>query len=213
MISPYKGGRFKITSPYGMRTLNGNTAFHGGIDCVGISSKEICAVASGKVIASRIVTDKSNTTWQWGNYVCVQGDDGKLVYYCHMSERRVEVGQRVNIGDVVGVEGNTGYSFGAHLHLEVRDGRKPINAAEYIAVPNEKGVYTVVDEKEIMLEELDKSAGEHYHTIDDIPEWAKDTIVKLNVKGILKGDENGDLKLSYQMIRLLVILDRAGVFG
>lgn len=213
MLSPYVGGEFKITSIYGMRTLNGETAMHSGIDCVGLSSKEVCAVAPGKVITSRIVTDKSNTTWQWGNYVCVQGEDGKLIYYCHMKSRAVKVGDRVKVGDVLGIEGNTGYSFGAHLHLEVREGRTPINAAEYIGIPNEKGAYKVTDEKEIKLDELDKAAGENYHSIDDVPEWARGTIEKLTSNGILKGDECGDLKLSYQMIRLLVMLDRSNVFG
>lgn len=45
------------------------------------------------------------------------------------------------------------------------------------------------------------------------PEWAQCTVHKLHHHGILKGDENGQLRLSDDMCRLLVILDRAGVFG
>lgn len=215
MISPYKGGKFRITSRYGTRTLNGKTEEHGGIDVVGISSKEVCAVAPGVVVASRIVTDKSNLTWQWGNYVAVRGDDGKTVYYCHMKERKAVVGQRVDIGDDIGIEGNTGYSFGAHLHLEIREGNKRINAAEYIGVPNEIGIYEteVEDEMNEKFDELYASAGEIYNKLEDVPKWARPTIEKLMAVDIIKGDTKGNLKLSYQMLRMLVILDRSGVFG
>lgn len=51
-----------------------------------------------------------------------------------------------------------------------------------------------------------------YNYIDDnMPVFAKPTIQKLCDKGILKGDSKG-LNLDYTMLRLLVILDRAGVF-
>ncbi|AGW40485.1 cell wall binding protein [Leifsonia xyli subsp. cynodontis DSM 46306] len=49
---------------------------------------------------------------------------GKLVSskYCHMQtgSARVSVGQRVTVGEIVGLVGNTGVSTGAHLHLEIR---------------------------------------------------------------------------------------------
>lgn len=47
----------------------------------------------------------------------------------------------------------------------------------------------------------------------NLPEWARPTISKLYREGHLKGDEKGSLELSEVMMRLLVILDRAGVFG
>lgn len=51
-----------------------------------------------------------------------------------------------------------------------------------------------------------------YNHIDEVPEFARPTIQKLCDKGYLKGEESG-LNLKYDMLRLLVILDRAGVFG
>lgn len=53
-----------------------------------------------------------------------------------------------------------------------------------------------------------------YHYIDEnMPEWARPTIQKLVRKGILSGNENGELGLTDEMLRLFVVLDRQGVFG
>lgn len=75
MIPPFEGGRFKVTSIIGYRTISSLGKYndpHYGLDIVGISSKNILAVKSEKVVASQIVTDKSNTTWTWDNYVCIE---------------------------------------------------------------------------------------------------------------------------------------------
>ncbi len=51
-----------------------------------------------------------------------------------------------------------------------------------------------------------------YNHIDEVPEWAKPTITKLLTKGYLKGNEDGALNLDMNMLRILVINDRAGVY-
>lgn len=48
---------------------------------------------------------------------------------------------------------------------------------------------------------------------ENLPEWAAPTIKKLAKRDILKGNENNSLELSRMMMRILVILDRAGIFG
>ena len=53
-----------------------------------------------------------------------------------------------------------------------------------------------------------------YDYIDDnMPDWARPTITKLVSKGFLQGDENGKLGLTEDLMRMLVINDRAGVYG
>lgn len=52
-----------------------------------------------------------------------------------------------------------------------------------------------------------------YKYYDDMPDWAKPTISKLVKKGYLKGEGGGVLDLSEDAIKLLVINDRAGVYG
>jgi murein DD-endopeptidase MepM/ murein hydrolase activator NlpD len=67
----------------------------------------------------------------YGNFVEVQHDPSTLTRYAHLIEPFMQSGDEVNVGDVVGTVGNTGHSFGAHLHFEFeKDGTK-INGAPY----------------------------------------------------------------------------------
>lgn len=147
VYSPYKYGDFRVSSVYGKRILYGIESFHQGIDLVGLDGdNEIVSVTDGTVVQSRIVTDHNNLTWQWGNYVCVRGGDGKYVYYCHLAERLVNIGQKVRAGDDIGIQGHTGYSFGDHLHFEVRTSAASayhINPANYLKINNMVGKYTM----------------------------------------------------------------------
>jgi Membrane proteins related to metalloendopeptidases len=153
--SPFEGGQFRVTSIIGIRDIPELGIVHQphyGLDIVGMSSKKITAVAAGTVARSTIITDKNNATWQWGNYVRVDGDDGYFYYYCHMSQRLINVGQRVEVGDVLGIEGATGQVTGSHLHLEMRKGTTqcalpaqttdPCNVATHIGIANAVGMYT-----------------------------------------------------------------------
>ena len=73
----------------------------------------------------------------------------------------------------------------------------------------------LVDAVGTLTEKVDKL--EHkmiYAWVDDnMPDWAKPTITKLINKGYLKGDEEGKLGLDDNMLRMLVINDRAGIYG
>ena len=134
-------GKFKVTSPFGQRVLNGVPDDHRGIDVVGLTDKHVCAAVGGRVVSSMIVTDKSDRTWEWGNFVCILGDDGRMYYYCHLSKRLVSVGRRVEAGQHIGIEGNTGYSFGSHCHFEVRENGVNIDPAPFLGIPNKAGTY------------------------------------------------------------------------
>ena len=52
-----------------------------------------------------------------------------------------------------------------------------------------------------------------YKTLEEIPEWGKETVKKLIAHGSLKGDATGNLNLDHNMLRLLVINDREGCYG
>lgn len=54
---------------------------------------------------------------------------------------------------------------------------------------------------------------ETYNTLAEVPSWAKETVKKLIAHGSLKGDAEGNLNLDQNMLRLLVINDREGLYG
>lgn len=88
---------------------------HNGIDTCrwsGTHGADVVSVKKGTIEVAN---------WGWGggygNYVVVNHGDGVLTYYAHLSNITVSVGQSVQQGQVIGQAGNTGYSFGAHLHF------------------------------------------------------------------------------------------------
>lgn len=192
-------GRMRITSIYGWRTdpISGQRSHHGGLDIVG-EDYTIRAAMGGVVAVSQIVKDKSNATWQWGNYVCIYGDDGNCIYYCHMAERQVKAGERVAAGDILGIMGSTGYSTGAHLHFEVRNGKNQVlDPAAYLGIANKTG--EIEANAEIQSEDSEPS------------EWAREAVEWARANGIIYGDETGNLRLHDPCTRemMLVFLHRA----
>ena len=141
---PYNG-RVNLTSPFGNRTLNGVSGWHAGVDLVGVDEKLIRAPCDATVGVSTIIdrAHDNTLTWQWGNYVRLDCAGGMRIYLCHMEQRLVSAGQTVKAGDVLGVEGNTGYSVGSHCHFEVRlagmnTGTDP---TPYLGITNALGTY------------------------------------------------------------------------
>lgn len=117
----FKNGQCKVTFPF-----KGES--HKGIDMVGPNSTfdYVVAHSDGEVVAvvSNINYNTSKTGQRiYGNYVKIRHDNGMYTLYAHMKygSVSVKVGQRVSRGQEIGYMGNTGYSFGAHLHFEVRD--------------------------------------------------------------------------------------------
>ena len=137
MQLPYKGD-VRVSSPFGWRTMNGERVYHKGIDLVG-TDKTVRAVVGGVVGQSILITDPKNRTSEWGNYVRVDGEDGRLYYYCHLSKRLVDRGAKVAVGDAIGIEGSTGKSTGSHLHFEVRENGKSIDPTTIIGIRNAVG--------------------------------------------------------------------------
>ena len=140
-------GEYKVTSWYGPRKLaNGDARIHKGIDCVGLTSKNILAVCDATVISSQIILDKSNPTWEWGNYIKLDDGHGYFPHYCHLSKRLFSKGDKVKVGQIIGMEGQTGYSFGSHLHFEVRN-------AQGVSI-DPQDYFTILKEREVKLMEV-----------------------------------------------------------
>lgn len=72
---------------------------------------------------------------------------------------------------------------------------------------------TEAQTRKIAQEEIKKANAKVYDRVQDCPEWAKDTVQRLVNKGFLQGDENGKLGLTEELMRVLVINDRAHLYG
>ena len=95
---------------------------HYGLDVGAPRGTPIVASRSGTVMTANSTDEWGNS---WGYHVSIYHDSHYTTLYAHMSEVAVESGQWVNKGEVIGYVGNTGYSFGNHLHFEVyEDGRR-----------------------------------------------------------------------------------------
>ena len=112
-----------ITSYFGQRW----GSLHTGIDISGgsVYGKPIIASKSGKVIIATSSTPSAY--WGFGTFVLLDHGGGISTLYAHMSKLGTSAGATVNQGQTIGYVGNSGNSFGAHLHFEVRVNGKPTN--------------------------------------------------------------------------------------
>jgi murein DD-endopeptidase MepM/ murein hydrolase activator NlpD len=118
LIWPVSG---PVTSPFGYRWGR----LHAGIDIGAPYGTPIHAAAAGTVVLA-------GWTGGYGNYTCIDHGGGMATCYGHQSSYAVSSGAIVGQGQVIGYVGNTGHSFGAHLHFEVRINGNPVDPLGYL---------------------------------------------------------------------------------
>ncbi|MFA9444549.1 murein hydrolase activator EnvC [Egicoccus sp. AB-alg6-2] len=120
-----------LTSPFGPRWGRN----HNGVDLAGGVGASVVASRDGLVVH---VTSSCHPSSSWGcgggfgNYVTIAHADGMATVYAHLSAVSVVVGQNLAAGQGVGQVGNSGNSYGSHLHFEVREGGVPRDPCGYI---------------------------------------------------------------------------------
>jgi len=117
-----------ITSRYKYR----HGKFHNGIDIDLETGDTVVCAWDG------VVRYAQPNTGGYGNLVIVRHYNGLETYYAHLSKLLTFSGQKVKSGDVIALGGNTGHSFGSHLHFEVRFYDNSINPEEVIDFKNKK---------------------------------------------------------------------------
>ncbi|MCR5437817.1 MAG: M23 family metallopeptidase [Treponema sp.] len=107
---------------YGCPTYS-ESNFHSGIDFCGIENSSIISYINGEVWACTYDYSKKNTYEEkkhcYGKMMFIKGNNGYLYLLGHLDSYLKKEGEKVKPGDKVAIMGNTGYSDGAHLHLEV----------------------------------------------------------------------------------------------
>ncbi|MDO8507433.1 MAG: peptidoglycan DD-metalloendopeptidase family protein [bacterium] len=96
------------SGPYGGK-------IHNGLDISMGYPGTIKAAADGSVYD----TGSAYNSQGWGNWIAIRHPNGLVTLYAHLSSIAVGPGQSVAKGQAIGTEGNTGFSFGSHLHFSV----------------------------------------------------------------------------------------------
>lgn len=112
----------RITSNYGYRASFGR--MHKGLDIKVYVGDTIRAAFSGKI---RIVASERSG---YGKYIVMRHPNGLETVYAHLSKHLVREDEVVQVGDPIGLGGNTGRSTGSHLHFETRFLGQAIDPAE-----------------------------------------------------------------------------------
>ena len=121
----------RYTSGFGGRDdpLGRGFRQHEGQDLAGAYGSAILTTADG-------VVTFAGWSSGYGRLIKVQHAFGIETRYGHLSEIRVEVGQKVSRGDRIGDMGNSGRSTGTHLHYEIRIGGSAVNPMTFIKAAN-----------------------------------------------------------------------------
>jgi hypothetical protein len=117
-VIPFNG---LVTSKFGYRWGRG----HYGVDIDLETGDSVVAAFDGMV---RIAKYNNG----YGNVVIIRHSNGLETVYGHMSKLLVEAGTELKAGDVIGLGGNTGHSFGSHLHFECRYLGKALNPEDIV---------------------------------------------------------------------------------
>jgi murein DD-endopeptidase MepM/ murein hydrolase activator NlpD len=132
-ITPASG---RFTSKFGWRNIGAGPEFHQGVDIANGVGTPILASASGYVSFAGVMGG-------YGNVIIlthsINGQTHATVY-AHLSSIGVSKGQAVSQGQRIGGMGNTGRSFGSHLHFEIHVGpwngsrSNAVNPAAYVSL-------------------------------------------------------------------------------
>jgi len=114
LVWPVRG---KMSSGFGRRNGRG----HDGIDIPAKTGTPIIAAAAGRVIHSGLGVG------DYGRVVILKHEGYYSTVYAHNRRNRVEKGDFVEKGEVIGEVGSSGNASGPHVHFEVRRNRKPMD--------------------------------------------------------------------------------------
>lgn len=117
-VLPFRGD---LTSLFGWRRYRP----HYGTDIKLNTGEQVVAAFDGMVRLAKYY-------YGYGNCVIIRHNNGLETVYAHLSKILVESGQTLTAGTVIGLGGNTGHSFGSHLHFEIRFLGQALDTQDFI---------------------------------------------------------------------------------
>jgi hypothetical protein len=121
-VLPYRGN---LTSLFGWRKYRP----HYGTDIDLETGDEVVSAFDGMVRLAKYYQG-------YGNCVIIRHNNGLETVYAHLSRILVESGQKLDAGTIIGLGGNTGHSYGSHLHFEIRYLGQAIDTQDFIDFEN-----------------------------------------------------------------------------
>jgi murein DD-endopeptidase MepM/ murein hydrolase activator NlpD len=117
----------RVGSGFGSRQdpINGEGAFHSGIDIEAPYGSPVRAAADGEVTGTTMGAG-------YGRQIVLSHGHDLVTLYGHLSAMAVVPGQHVMRGQVIGYVGQSGRATGPHLHYEVRVHNVPVNPHKYL---------------------------------------------------------------------------------
>ncbi len=114
---------YRFSSGFGYRWGR----LHSGVDLAAPTGTPIYASDGGTV---------QRAGWYAGYGLCVEinHENGRMTRYGHCSQLLVNVGDKVYQGQNIALVGNTGHSFGSHLHFEINLNGSPVNPVPYLGI-------------------------------------------------------------------------------
>ncbi len=117
-VLPFRGN---VTSEFGWRKRRP----HYGTDIDLETGDTVVAAFDGMVRIAKL-------NRSYGNVVIIRHNNGLETVYAHLSKILVEPGQKIEAGQQLGLGGNTGHSYGSHLHFEMRYLGQAIDTEDFI---------------------------------------------------------------------------------
>lgn len=145
----------------------------------------IYAPADGKVTYVKNAYKSTTTSKTYGNYVKIDHGEKLVTLFAHLKYNSicVKVGDKVKKGQKIAIMGNTGYSFGTHLHYEVILNNEKLNPLKYTYYTDDNVVgkttkskykpmkleseVIVMDNKEEIKKEEESNSLDNKNDIDD----------------------------------------------
>lgn len=172
-------------------------------ECYRTVAEQDALYAKGRTTAGSIVTNAKGTSYsshhQWGTAFDIYRNDGTGAYNNNDS-----------FFDLVGTIGvKIGLEWGGNWTNPID---KPHFQLPYWGSTTKmlKNLYGTPEEFKKTWS--DEKMGKVYNWTIEVPDWARPTVQKLLDKGYLKGNDKGELELTYSMLKMLVINDRAGLY-
>ncbi len=119
------------------RVTRGYSPNHKAVDLGPAAGKETVLAHSDGTVVFCQTGQKNNQgsrgNLSYGNCVKLQHQEGYTTLYAHLQSVAVRWGDTVKAGQVLGVMGNTGNSYGTHLHFELRQDTVHLDPTPYLA--------------------------------------------------------------------------------